>query len=581
MTPASRSNFTPGLQFLIGLCILAVLILAPIAVSLYAPGPALVVVPAASPVVHLRILAINDFHGQLPDGQTLDRRPAGSAPVLASYLRAEMEPAGADGVIVALPGDIVGASPPESGLLLDEPTMLYFNGYANSFCTPGSGNADTSCNMVAGLGNHEFDKGLPELMRKIGGGDGNANISRLVEPYPGSRSTYTCANVVWKANNTPILPPFTVRMVNGVPVAFIGAVTTSTPRIQKAENIADVLFLDEADSVNRYIPAIHEKGIHAIIVLLHEGGTQAAYTGPTQANTTVTGRVAEIVPRLDPDVDVVLSAHTHAFTNAYLNNAGGNPVLVTQAWSYSRGYADIDLIINRTSGEIEKKSAEIVPAYADQSPGTSPDTEAAAFLEADEKIVEPEVEELIGRASSDITRDQSPAGESALGDMVVDSQRAAMKADAGFSSSGSVRADLRAGIIRWGDLYAVQPFAGTVLSMTLSGDQIRRVLEQQWEEPLPPHNLMVSGLVYTYDPSRPAGSRVTGVQVSGRPLDKNAGYTVSLVDFLAGGGDGYTTFREGTNITNGPLDVDALVEYTESLPQPVNVTTDGRIRRIG
>ena len=176
--------------------------------------------------------------------------------------------------------------------------------------------------MVAGLGNHEFDKGMPELMRKIGGGDGKANISRLVEPYPGSRSTYTCANVVWKANNTPILPPYTVRMVNGVPVAFIGAVTTSTPRIQKAENIGDVLFLDEADSINRYIPAIHDKGIHAIIVLLHEGGTQAAYTGPTQANTTVTGRVAEIVPRLDPDIDVVLSAHTHAFTNAYLNNAG-------------------------------------------------------------------------------------------------------------------------------------------------------------------------------------------------------------------------------------------------------------------
>ena len=92
---------------------------------------------------------------------------------------------------------------------------------------------------------------------------------------------------------------------------------------------------------------------------------------------------------------------------------------------------------------------------------------------------------------------------------------------------------------------------------------------------------MVSGLVYTYDPARPAGSRVTDVQVSGRPLDKKTRYMVSMVDFLAGGGDGYTTFKEGTNITNGPLDVDALVVYTESLPQPVNVTTDGRIRKIG
>jgi 5'-nucleotidase len=492
-----------------------------------------------------------------------------------------MEPANADGIIVALPGDIVGASPPESGLLLDEPTLLYFNGYANSNCTIGSQDDDTSCNMVAGLGNHEFDKGVTELMRKIDGGDGSATISRLIEPYPGSRSTYTCSNVVWKTNNTPILPPWTVRMVSGVPVAFIGAVTTNTPRIQKAENIGDVLFLDEADSINRYIPEIHARGIHAIIVLLHEGGAQDAYTGPTRTNTTVSGRVTEIVPRLDPDVDVVMSGHTHAFTNAYLNNSGGNPVLVTQAWSYSRGYADIDLIINRTTGEIVQKSAEVIPAYADQGPGISPDPEAAAFLAADEKMVEPEVEELVGRAAMDITRDKTPAGESAMGDMVVDSQRAAMKADAGFSTAGSVRADLVQGTITWGNLYAVQPFAGTILSMTLSGDQIRRALEQQWEEPLPPHNLMVSGIVYTYDPARPAGSRVVNVTINNRPLDPKATYTVSMADFLAGGGDGYTTFREGTNITNGPMDVDALVAYTASLPQPVNVTTDGRIRKIG
>jgi 5'-nucleotidase len=567
------------LQILIALCIIAAIIIA--VVILFTPGSGPAPVVTESPTVHLKILAINDFHGQLPDGQKLNKRPAGSAPVLASYLRTEMEPAGADGIIVALPGDIVGASPPESGLLLDEPALLYFNGYANSYCAVGSEDDETSCNMVAGLGNHEFDKGIPELMRKIDGGNGAASISRLVEPYPGSRSTYTCANVVWKSNNTPILPPWTLRTVNGVPVAFIGAVSSNTQQIPKSAHIDDLVFLDEAESINRYIPEIHAAGIHTIIVLLHEGGTQDAYTGPTRSNTTVTGRVAEIVPRLDPDVDVVLSGHTHAFTNAYLNNAGGNPVLVTQAWSYSRGYADIDLIINRTTGEIVQKSAEVIPAYADQGPGTSPDPETAAFLAAGEKMVEPEVEELVGRAAFDITREKTTAGESAMGDMVVDSQRAAMKADAGFSSAGSVRADLMQGTITWGNLYAVQPFANTVVSMTLSGDQIRRVLERQWEEPLPPYNLMVSGIVYTYDPVRPAGSRVVNVTINNRPLDPKADYTVSMADFLAGGGDGYTMFREGTNITNGPMDIDALVAYTESLPQPVNVTTDGRIRRIG
>jgi 5'-nucleotidase len=310
----------------------------------------------SSDLVHLKILAINDFHGQITPGQTLDKRPVGGSPVLASYLNTAITSEDADGVIIALPGDIVGASPPASGLLRDEPTMLFFNSYANPYCSIGSNPPDASCNMVATLGNHEFDKGIPELMRKIDGGDGATNITHLVDPYPGSRTTYVCSNVVWKANMTPILPPYTLRNVSGVTVAFIGADTMETPRIQKSANIEDVVFLDEADSINRYIPEIQARGVHAIVVLLHEGGSQAAYAGPTQANTTVTGRVATIVPRLDSDVDVVLSGHTHSFTNAYLTNAGGKTVLLTQAYKYSQGFADVDLTIDRATGEILQKS---------------------------------------------------------------------------------------------------------------------------------------------------------------------------------------------------------------------------------
>jgi 5'-nucleotidase len=579
MSPDSSGKpFPVGVQILCGFCILCMLILAPIIISWYLPGS--VLSAGTSPTIHLKILAINDFHGQLPPGQTLNKRPVGSAPVLASYIKPAMAAGNADGVIIALPGDVVGASPPESGLLLDEPTMEFFNTFSNPYCTVGSDSPDAYCNMVATLGNHEFDKGIPELMRKINGGNGTTNITHVVDPYPGTRVTYVCANVVWKANNTPILPPYIIRNVSGVRVAFIGADTMSTPRIQQAKNIADVTFRDEAVSINRYVPEIQAQGVHAIVVLLHEGGNQAAYTGTTQANGNVTGRIAEIVPRLDSDVDVVLSGHTHAFTNAYLTNAGGKAVLVTQAYMYSKGYADVDLIIDRASGDMVTKTAVIVPAYADQAPGTSPDPATAAALAADEQVIAPQVDRLIGVAGMDITRTQDRAGESALGDMVADSGRAAMKTDVGFISSGSIRADLAQGNITWGDLYAVQPFAGTVLSMTLTGGQIRQVLEQQWVEPLPPHNLMVSGLAYRYDTARPAGSRVVDVTINGRPLDVNATYTAAMVDFLAGGGDGYTTFKAGTNIMNGPADVDALVAYAGSLPQPVNVTTDGRIRRI-
>jgi 5'-nucleotidase len=577
MIPDSPKNrFPVALQILLGVCILCALILAIIVVSWYLPGTA-----RTSDTVHVKILAINDFHGQLTPGQTLNKSPVGGAPVLASYLKSAMAGGNADGTIIALPGDVVGASPPESGLLLDEPAMLFFNMYANPYCSAGSNQPNDSCNMVATLGNHEFDKGIPELMRKINGGDGATNITHLVDPYPGSKTTYVCANVVWKTNNTHILPPYTLRTISGIPVAFIGVDTMNTPSIQKSANIDEVIFLDEAESVNRYIPEIQSRGVHAIVVLLHEGGSQVPYDGPTQVNGTVTGRVATIIPRLDSDVDVVLSGHTHAFTNAYLTNAGGNPVLLTQAYMYSKGFADVGLIIDRATGEIVQKSARIVPAYADQSPGTSPDPAAAAFLAKDEEVVAPEVDRVIGVASQDIPREKTPAGESALGDLVVDGQRDAMKTDVAFMTNGGLRADLAKGTITWGELYSIQPFANTVITMTLTGEQIKRVLEQQWQEPLPPHNLAVSGLAYTYDAARPAGSKVTDVKIHGLPLDPKAIYTVSLLDFLAGGGDGYTVFKEGQNVTyDGPSDVDALVAYVQSLPQPLNITTDNRIQRL-
>ena len=580
MTPDSRQARIPiKLQVLVGSGILCVFVLSTVFLSgcLYQPVPA----PHANATVHVKILAVNDFHGHMATGQTLNNRPVGGAPVLASHLKAAMASGNADGTIIALPGDVVGSSPPVSGLLLDEPSMLFFNSFANEYCTVGSEHPNDSCNMVATLGNQEFNNGIAELQRKINGGNGATNITHIVDPYPGAKFDYVCANVVWTANNTPILPPYTVRNVSGVPVAFIGAVTNTTPNLTNAANVEGVSFLDEADSINRYVPEIQEKGIHAIVVLLHDGGNQTPYDGPTQENGTVnSGAVTGIISRLDPDVDVVLSAHTHEFTNAYLPNAGGNPVLVTQAYMYSRGYADVDLIINRTSDEIVEKSAQIVPAYADQPPGTSPDPAATALLATAQNAVAPVENQMIGMAAKNITRGETPAGESAMGDLVTDGERAAMKTDVGFETSGDLQADLSEGTITWNDLYAVQPAAGTVMSMTLSGVQIRQALEQQWQEPLPKNNLMVSGLVYTYDTAQPRGSKVTSVTIHGVPLNPGTNYTVSTVGYLAMGGDGYTTFMDGQNMTYGPSDVDALISYVGSLPQPVNVTVDGRIQRI-
>ncbi len=579
MAPDSwRVGIPTKLHILLGICILCVLLLAALFFTGYLSMPVSALHTNAN--VHVKILAVNDLHGHIIPGQIMNNRSIGGIPVLASYLKAAMASGKADGIIIALPGDVMGGSPPESGLLLDEPSMLFFNSFANQHCTFGSQPQDASCNMVATLGNQDFDYGVAELMRMINGGNGVTNITHIVNPYPGSKLGYVVANVVWTANNTPVLPPYTVRNAGGVRVAFIGADTMTTPQLQNAANLNGVTFLDEADAINQYIPEIQKQGVHAIVVILHEGGTQTPYNGHSQANGTVTGRVTQIIPRLDPDVDVVLSAHTHEFTNTYLPNAGGKPVLVTQAYMYSRGFANVDLAIDKASGEIVEKSAQIIPTYADQAPGITPDPAATAFLAEDENVLSPVMNRVIGIAARNITRTQNSAGESALGDLVADGERAAMKTDVGFDTAGDIRADMSQGNITWNDLYAIQPASGTVLSMTLSGTQIRQALEQQWVAPLPPNNLIVSGLLYTWDASKPAGSKVTAVTIHGVPLNPNSSYTVSTVAYLAMGGDGYTTFTRGTNITYGPSDIDALVTYVGSLPQPVNVIVDGRIKRI-
>ncbi|HDS63367.1 MAG TPA: bifunctional metallophosphatase/5'-nucleotidase [Methanofollis liminatans] len=563
MPPVSLLTGRPAWQqAIVGAVVLVCIVLALVALS-HQPyfGP-----------VHVQILAVNDFHGQVPAGQKLDGEPAGSAPVLASYLEAALADDGQAATLIALPGDVVGASPPESGLLLDEPTMLFFNALAED--SPGG-----PYTMIATFGNHEFDKGTEELMRKIHGGNGATEISHLTDPYPGSRMTFVSSNVVWKTNDTPLVDPYVILNAGGVRIAFIGADTVETPSIQKKACIEDVVFKDEAESINRYVPQIQQEGVHAIVVLLHEGGEQDAYDGPTGDGGNVTGRVTEIVADLDPDVDVVLSAHTHAFTNAYLENAGGNPVLVTQAYSYSRAFADVDLFIDPVSGEIVEKSAEIVRAYADRPPGTSPDPEASAFLATVEKTVGPMTERIVTAASANITREQTDAGECALGNLVADGQRVAMGAEIAFVTTGSLRADIEEGNVTWGDLYAVQPFSSSVLSMTLTGAEVEDALERQWEEPIPPHNLAVSGLSYTYDATKPAGERVTAVLVNGTPLDPAANYTAAMVDFLAGGGDSYTVFTNGTDLVYGPFDVDALVSYMGALPAPVAPPAQTRIAK--
>ena len=252
-------------------------------------------------------------------------------------------------------------------------------------------------------------------------------------------------------------------------MAFIGAVLRQTPTIVTPTGVAGLRFLDEADAINSYIPALKKRGVRAIVVLIHQGGRQTTYGGGTDSTkATVDGPdILDIINRLDDEVDVVVSGHAHSFTNALLSNANGKPILVTQAFSASTAYADIDLEIDRTTREVVAKTASIITTFADEGPGLNPDPQTAQLTKAAEDKVAPLVNQVIDQAQIDILRTENDAGESALGNLIADAQRAAMSTDFAFMNPGGIRADLLAGEVTWGDLFTIQPFGNSLVKMAL------------------------------------------------------------------------------------------------------------------
>ncbi len=541
--------------------------------------------PEAAPTTHgtthsvqVKILAINDFHGNLASARGDDGRPVGGAAVLAAYLRAAGRQM-PERTLIVHAGDQVGASPPTSGLLQDEPAISLLNLLANDACRY-EARMDPRCNLVGTLGNHEFDEGRSELLRLIRGGN-HAGGPYLEREWRGARFPYVCANVLDAATGRPIVPPYVVKRVGGVAVAFIGAVLADTPNVVRPEGIAGLRFVDEAQAINVYVSQVKAQGVHAIVVLLHQGARQPPYEGPTRNDAKPPqGALVGIAARLDADVDVVVSGHTHAFTNARLASRDGGTVLAVQARSAGRAYADIDLVIDGATDQVLQRQAQIVTTYADAGPGLRPLAAAAALVARAAARVGSQVDVPVTTTMDAISRSADAAGESALGDLIADAQRVATGADVALTNPGGIRADLAPGRITWGDLFTVQPFGDTLVTMQLKGRQLRALLEQQWHGQSEPRLLQVAGLRYTWDAARPAGARVVEVSIGAAPLDPDACYRVTVNSYLAAGGDRFGVLLEGTQRTVGAPDVEALAEYLRRRPQPFSARRDGRIRRL-
>jgi 5'-nucleotidase len=539
--------------------------------------------------IELHVLAFNDFHGNLARPALVTRRPAGGAAVLAAYLEAaEREHPGRTLIVHA--GDEFGASPPITRLNGNEPAMQFLDllagsgdcpyGVATHFYDAASWRKRPDrCNVIGTLGNHEFDGGVPELKRLLEGGNAAAGPF-LEKSYRGSRVPYVCANVRDRRTGQLILPPYAVVVIGGIPIGVIGAVLRDTPAIAPAWETANLEFLDEAESINRAAAELERAGIHTLIVTIHQGvvGTRTPEGWQWQ------GPLRRIVAQLDPDIDLVISGHTHHYTNALFPDRAGRPVLVTQAYAFGVAYADIDLSIDAATRDVVASSARIVPVWADAGPGLHPDARVAALTSAAERAVAPRIARVVAEAGAPITRSMTSAGESALGDLVADAQRADTHADIALMNPGGLRADLKAGPITWGDILTLHPFGNRLITMTLTGAELLAVLEEQWpaDPDALPRVLKTSGLSYVWDGRRPAGHRVVAAcDAERRPIDPARAYRVTANDFLAAGGDDFLGLRVGRDELMGPLDADALAKYLEARRGPIEPHTDGRIGLAG
>jgi 5'-nucleotidase len=538
--------------------------------------------------VHL--LAFNDLHGNLEAaGLNIYGQFAGGAAYLAKAVKDRQAEYG-DLQATVFAGDNIGASPLANGLFFEEPITIATNLMNVDF---------------ASVGNHEFDKGKDELLRIQNGGcrepegctaapyalpDGTTT-----DVYPGADFQYLSANVIVDATGKTLFPAFGTKSFTSdsgetFEVGFIGEVLESTPTIVTPTGVAGLTFQDEADAANRAVRQLKSRGVDTSVLVIHQGGFQTTGAALNGCAGNLAGSpIADIARRLDPSIKVIVSAHTHAEYRCTIT-VGGMTRLITSASSFGRILTDITLTVDHKNGKLIRASAEnaiVTNALNTPGPGVvrQPDTskedpQVQAVVDQYVAASAPLANQVIGRIQGDLTRTPSPFGESTLGDVIADAQFVATQpADLGgarlaFMNPGGIRADLlfddissggeAPGEVTYGEAFTVQPFGNSLVTKTMTGDMIRRLLQQQFigcGGQATQRILQVSAtfhyerdLAATTCEGRIGRMFVDGVEVA--PTDS---FRVTMNNFLAAGGDGFTVFNEGTDALGGAQDIDAFV----------------------
>ena len=489
--------------------------------------------------ISVHILAINDFHGHLePSNDTV------GAEYLATYIK-RFKSENPNTIVVSA-GDNIGASPLISAHFHDEPTIKALSMMGFDF---------------SAVGNHELDKGLDELMRIQYGGchpDGCLGTSS----FEGAHFQYLAANIVNNStNNDLVFPAYAVTYVQGVPIGFIGIALESTPTIVSKFAVKGLKFLNETEIINKYVKELKDnKGVKTIVVLIHNGGysQDRASLNNTQLDHKDSNsmHISDVVKNTDRSVAVFITGHTHQAYNELVD--GRN---VTEAYAYGNVLTDIDMVIsNETHDVIEKEARNIIV-----SRDVPKDSGVAGLVMRYKFLVAPIADKVIGSIKGNFTAEPNDANESTLGDLIADAQLNYTHADVAFTNPEGFRSDLNLSgselpsNVTYGQAFSVQPFGNNLVTMNLTGTQIKNLLEQQFDNTSlgDKEKLQVSnGFNYTWNKSAPVGERVniSGIKINGTSIDPNRPYRVTVDSFMAGGGNNLSVLEDGLYKTESELD---------------------------
>lgn len=528
----------------------------------------------------VQILAINDFHGHIEDpkipttyydnGKKMQAL-LGGGPRLAATL-AKLRQGQPYSITVAA-GDLVGASPLASAYFLDEPSIEELNAMHLS---------------LSSVGNHEFDKGIPELRRKQNGGCETYTKRKpcRLEKFRGADFQYLAANVLDKQGNT-LFPATAIRQFGPVRIGFIGMTLKDTPGVTVAGATKGYHFADEADTANRLAAKLRREGVDAVVLLIHQGGLVDGRFEVDSCNG-LKGDILPILARLTPAIHVVVSAHTH---NAYvcrLPDGHNGERLLTSAGAYGYFVTDIRLTIDPATHEITAFKAVNDPVLA--SAGEQPAVAAIAKRYGD--AIHAIASRVVGRITGSLARNGAP--DDPLRRLVADSQLAAARApDNGgaqiaFINTTGVRPGLTRGpdgAVTYDGLFKTLPFGNELDVLQLTGAQLKQTLEDEFPEDgaakTNPSILIPSqGFTYSYDLSKPLGHRIVSMTLDGKPIDPDATYRIAVNDYVARGGDHFGELAKAKIVATAGIDIDALQKYVakgveaSQVSRVTNVTPD-------